>query len=436
MRKTVLFGLIALFASLAPAFAGEVYVPFASNKLINGAFYKTKVWVTNTGTVARRCDVRFIEAEADGTKVTTPATPVTVPGGTTVVLTDVAPAGKNGLLELAGAPQLVVTSRLELVGLDGGVLSSTNVPVVSTGNVIGAKKTAEVQGLEITQRGTITDFGIVNLNTSTAQCTIKGFRANNTQIAQTVVITLAPLSVRHFDEALSVLGETTISDARMEVSCDKQFFPYALVYKPGGNETAFMLPSETLEGDLIPGGGGPSAGAVVVNQPGVFLAAKQGASYKAVVVPLVNGVQYRKATMEFDLATGRYPAGLFSGITSMRRNDRTLFFGLIVRGDRSKTLLDLGVTDDIIQGPNGGPWKEHSNFHLWFEYDTQTRQVTFKAYRNGALVQTIVGHTNHNDLSLNGRVFSVDFGMTGIADGAYFPPIGWTYSNLKVTVEQ
>ena len=62
--------------------------------------------------------------------------------------------------------------------------------------------------------------------------------------------------------------------------------------------------------------------------------------------------------------------------------------------------------------------------------------ATFKAYRNGALVQTLTGHTNHNDLSLNGRVFSVDFGMTGIADGAYFPPVGWTYSNLKVVVEQ
>jgi hypothetical protein len=436
MRKTVLFGLIALFASLVPAFAGEVYVPFASNKLINGTFYRTKVWVTNTGTATQRCDVKFIEAEADGTKVTTTPTAVNVAGGATVVLSNVAPVGKNGLLELVGAAQLVVTSRLEVVGLDDSILGSTNVPVVGVGNVIGAKKTAEVQGLELTQRGTTTDFGIVNLNRSSTQCTVRGFRANNTQIAQTVVISLAPLSVRHFDQALSILGESVIADVRLEVTCDKQFFPYALVYKPGAAEAAFMLPSETLEGDLVPGSGGPTSGSVVVNLPGVFLAAKQGASYKAVVVPLVNGVQYKKATMEFDLATGRYPAGLFSGITSMRRNDKTLFFGMIVRGDREKTLLDLGVTDDIVQGPNGNPWKEHSNFHLWFEYNTQTRVLTFKAYRNGALVQTLTGHTNHNDLSLNGRVFSVDFGMTGIADGAYFPPVGWTYSNLKVVIDQ
>jgi len=436
MRKTVLFGLIALFASLVPAFAGEVYVPFASNKLVSGSFYRTKVWVTNTGTATQRCDVRFIEAEVDGTKVTTAPTPVNVAGGATVVLSNVAPVGKSGLLELSGPSQLVVTSRLEVVGLDDSVLGTTNVPVVAVGNVIGAKKVAEIQGLELTQRGTITDFGIVNLNRASTQCTVKGFRSNNTQIAQTVVLSLAPLSVRHFDQALSILGENLITDVRMEVTCDKQFYPYALVYKPGAAETAFMLPSETLEGDLIPGGGNPADGAIVVQQPGVFLAAKQGASFKAVVIPLVNGVQYKKATMEFDLATGRYPGGLFSGITSLRRNDRTLFFGLIVRGDRSKTLLDMGVTDDIVQGPNGNPWKERSNFHLWFEYNTETRLLTFKAYRNGALVQTLTGRTNHNDLSLNGRVMSVDFGMTGIADGAYFPPVGWTYSNLKVVIEQ
>lgn len=435
MRKTVLFGLIALFASLAPAFAGEVYVPFASNKLINGSFYRTKVWVTNTGAATQRCDVKFIEAEADGTKVTTAPTPVNVAGGATVVLSNVAPVGKNGLLELVGASTLVVTSRLEVVGLDDAILGTANVPVVGVGNVIGAKKVAEVQGLELTQRGTTTDFGIVNLNRTSTQCTVKGFRSNNTQIAQTVVISLAPLSVRHFDQALSILGESSIADVRMEVTCDKQFYPYALVYKPGSAETAFMLPSETLEGDLVPGSGSPSGDSIVVQQQGVFLAAKQGASYKAVVIPLVNGVQYKKVTMEFDLATGRYPAGIFSGITSMRRNDKTLFFGMIVRPDRDKTVLDMGVTDDVVLGANGSPWKEHTNFHLWFEYNTETRTLTFKVFRNGALVQNLTGRTNHNDLSLNGRVFTVDFGMAGIADGAYFPPIGWTYSNLKVVVE-
>jgi hypothetical protein len=435
MKKTVLFGLSALFASLAPAFAGEVYVPFATSKPLGGAIYQTRVWVSNTGTADRRADVRFIDENTDGSNGTPSS--VNVPGGRTVLLTNVAPGGKNGMLEISGAPQLVVTSRLDVVTATGGNLASVGVPVVAVSNVIGAKKVAQLQGLERTARGTVTDYGLLNLNRSSTQCTIKAFRADNTQISQTVVLTLQPLSVRHYDEALLSLGQTLISDVRIETSCDKQFYPYALVYKPGASETAFIGPSETLDGDLVGGGGNPPpGGAVVFTQPGVFLAARQGASYKAFALPVVNGVQYRKATIEFDLAVGKYPPGLFSGITSFRRNDKTLYFGMIIRGDREKTLLDMGITDDILQGPNGGPWKENTAFHVSYEYDTTARRLTFKCYRNGALQQTLSAQTNHNDLSLNGHVMTVDFGMTGIADGAYFPPIGWTYSNLKVTIEQ
>jgi hypothetical protein len=29
----------------------------------------------------------------------------------------------------------------------------------------------------------------------------------------------------------------------------------------------------------------------------------------------------------------------------------------------------------------------------------------------------------------------VDFGQTGIGDGAYYPPVSWSYSNLNVVLE-
>jgi len=353
------------------------------------------------------------------------------------------------MLEVTGAPQVVVTARLEAFNAQGALVSSASVPVAAVGNVFTPTKTAELQGLEITQRGSLTDFGLINLSRTAAQCTVKAFRSNGAQIAQSVILSLLPLSVRHFDGALTSLGQTLISDARIDVTCDKQFFPYAIVYKPGGPDTNFVIAAGTLEGDLVPGGGdgggggggtgggggGGQPGTVTFNQTGVFLAARTGDSYKSYAIPLISPVQYKKATIEFDLASGRFPDGLFAGITSFRRNDRTLYYGLIVRGDRQKTLIDLGVTDDLIQGGNGGPWLEHSNFHVWVEYDTDARHLTFKVYKNGTLVQTLSGHTNHNDISLSGHVVSVDFGMTGIADGAYFPPIGWTYSNLHVVVE-
>ena len=138
--------------------------------------------------------------------------------------------------------------------------------------------------------------------------------------------------------------------------------------------------------------------------------------------------------MEFDLYVDKFPNGIFAGVTALRRNDRTLFYGLVVRGGRSKGILDMGVDDDVVQG-NNGPWKERTNYHLVFEYDIPTSTLTFKTIRNGELVETLRGRINHFDLATNGKIMRVDFGQTGVADGAYFPPIGWRYSNLKVTFE-
>lgn len=434
MRKTVLLGAIALCASLAPAFGGEVYVPFVVNKNINGATYRTRVWVTNTSTATQKANIRFLAENSDGTQPGTPST-VSIAAGSTTVLTNIAPADKRGMMEISGAAALVVTSRLEVVTSDGSYLANAGVPVVTVDNVIAAGKVAELQGLERTQRGTITDYGLVNLNPTSTQCTIKAFRTNSSQISQTVVLTLPPLSMRYYGEALATLGQTVIADVRMETTCDKQFFPYAVIYKPGSPETFFVTPSGTLDGDLGTGGGGGGnpSGTVVFQQTGTYLAAKQGASYKSFTLPLIKDVRYKKATVDFDLSIGRFPGGLFTGTMSLRRNDRTLFYGLIIRNDRQKTVLDMGIKDDVVTGGNGGPWAEKSNFHVNIDYDTTSGNLTFKVFQGSNLVQTLVGRLNHPDLVQSGNAISIDFGMTGIADGAYFPPIGWTFSNLKVT---
>ena len=438
MRKPFL-GLFAfaLLASVAPAFAqGEVYVPYTSNRSLQGTIYRTKVWVTNTGGTARKFSTRFIEQGIDGTKVPSqPGNDLNVPPGGTLLLTNLAPQEKIGMLEISGAPQLVVNARLDALNAQGAIVSSTNMPVISTANVIKANATAQLQGLERTSRGTLTDFGLVNVSTQAAQCTVKAFRANSTQIAQTVALSVPPLAVFHFSEALLALSEPSVADARIETTCDKQFFPYAVVFKVGGPEASFVTASGTLEGDLIgTGGGNNPAGTVVYQAPGTFLSAKNGDSYKQFDLPVVEGVRYKKATVEFDLFVGKFPNGLFAGVHAFRRTDKTMYYGIIVRGDRQKTILDMGVDDDIVTGNNGGPWREQTQFHVSFEYDTAGGQLTYRLSRNGSVVETLTGRINHLDLTKNGRAIRVDFGQSGIADGAYFPPIGWVYSNLKVTL--
>ncbi len=430
-RISALIGLCALLGGVAPAVAGEIYIPFASNRSINGTTYQTKVWISNTGTAARQFKVRFITQNVDGTQGVDTGTNLNVPAGGTLLLGSVAPSGSVGMVEISGAPQLVVNARIEAISGNGSILSSANVPVVAGGNVFKGNSTAHIQGIELTGRGTLSDLGILNLSNAAARCTVKAYRSNASQIQQTAILPLLPLSVQHYENVMAVLGETSISDARIEVSCDKPFFPYAAVFEPGGPETNFVTPSYALDSDLVDVG---NLGAVVLEAKGLFFQAKVGDSFKQIDIPLVDGVRYRKATVEFDLYVDRFPNGIFAGVTSLRRTDKTMFYGLIVRGARSKTIVDMGVDDDIMDG-NSGPWKERTNYHLVFEYDTAAGRLTYKTIRNGSLVETLAGPINHFDLARNGKIVRVDFGMSGVADGAYFPPIGWKYSNLKVTFE-
>src|SRR6185436_19148838 len=130
----------ALLVSVAPAFAqGEVYVPYTSNRSLQGTTYRTKVWVTNTGSAVRKLSTRFIEQGVDGTKVPNqPGNDLNVPPGGTLLLTNLAPQDKIGMLEISGAPQLVVNARLDALNTQGAIVSSTNMPVISTANVIKA----------------------------------------------------------------------------------------------------------------------------------------------------------------------------------------------------------------------------------------------------------------------------------------------------------
>lgn len=435
--RVLLFSAVATLGALSPAFAGEVYVPLASNRNVGNVIYRTKVWVSNTSSVARRFSASFYEQGTNGNDNNANPSSLTVAPNGTLLLSAIAPDGRNGMLEVNGAPQLVVTARIEAIGPGGEVLSSAQVPVVSKENLLEANAVAHLQGLE--QAGaTRTQFGLLNLSRTAAQCTVRGFRADGTQIGSTAILPLPALTSVHFDDALLALGANNLSDARFEATCDKPFYTYALVFANGSPETAFVTPSGALNSDLVAGGsgGGPvTPGSVTFEQSGLFLNAKNGDSFVQFDLPLQPGKQYSKATVDFDLYLNRFPDGLFSGVTALRRTDRTLFFGLIVRGDRQKTILDMGVDDDVVQGSNGGPWRERTNYHVRFEYDTASGRLTSTVSRGGTVVETLTGRINHFDLNAKDKIVRVDFGQKGVADGAYFPPIGWQFSNLKVVFE-
>ncbi len=474
LRRTLLLGAMALGALLPlPAKAGDALIPIASNQTVGDTLYLTKVWVSNQGGTARRFTTTFIAVEALGTQAR-PSAQITVPPRSTVLLTNVAPMGQSGMLLVSGAPQLVVSARLEAFG-QGGALASANMQAVTGRQVAVADSTVVLQGLARRGDGLATSIHVVNAAEQAASCVLKAFRKNGQQIAQNMNITNKALSLRSFDDAFNLIGETALSDARFTVSCNKPFYAFARVQKAGTAEMEVVTPSATvgraaslasLDGDLPQGDAYPEPdesalqaetfdrvpndvaadGTLTMDVPGEFLRAKQGASFKGYTLPLREGLEYGKAEVDFDLELGKWRTALFHGIMGFKRSDpdrrqRVLYTGLILRGSNGfKTILDIGKDPRTGEGEliksNTGPWRERTKFHLKYTYDTVARRVTLQVWRGAQLVQTLAGEINNRDLRDlgQGRRVILDFGMTGVADGAYFPPLGWVYSNLKVKV--
>jgi hypothetical protein len=184
-------------------------------------------------------------------------------------------------------------------------------------------------------------------------------------------------------------------------------------------------------------------GAVSYQLPGTFLDAREGESYVAFDLPLRNNVRYRRASVEFDLYLNQWQSNLFHGVFALRRTgdkrNGTLYVGLILRGSKGyKSILDIGKDPRTRRGEiirsDSGPWRERTLYHVRTDYDTATRKVLLQVFQDGQRVHALTGRINNADLSPRGHKVRVDFGSVKVADGAYFPPLGWSYSNLQVKV--
>lgn len=436
MRRSWMIGLLALLAPLAPLVAGDVYVPLAANKALGASTYRTLLILTNvneTGGASADLTVTFFAAGTDGT--TGQPSPYSLPPGATLRLYNAVPAGTRGMFEISGAPEVVVSARIEALAASGNVLASAQVPVFSAANAVRPGQSARLLGLEQSAAGAASELGLLNLSGQPAQCTVDAFRANGNRIAPTAQLSLLPRSNRDFASALASLGQTEIKDVRFDVSCNQVFGTYALVYRPGGPETVILGPAASLEKDLVP----VSDGSVTFSLPGQF---SNGNDFAAYDLPLQDGVQYGHARIELDLYIDQWrpthPLNPnFKNVASFRRSarsrsERLLYWGLILKGSGDfRSILDMGQEETIKSGK--GPWKPRSTYHLVFDFDAEARRIVFEVYQGGQRVQRLEGPVVFTDIfNLPDKKVRVDFSSDGIGDGAYFPTFGWRYSNLVV----
>jgi hypothetical protein len=217
---------------------------------------------------------------------------------------------------------------------------------------------------------------------------------------------------------------------RAEVHCDEPFYAYGTFVGSSANQFRMLFPLSTPPQDVVE--------TLNVNRPGLFFAPVQGDSALDVVLPLVPDRAYRKVTIDFDVNINKFTP-IFTGLVGMLhaggpRFGKTLYFGTFIRGARNKTLVDLGspVVEPALRIYS--PWKQNALHHVTIVYDAEGATTRMLVTREGKTVMDAWGGAYNLDIADRGAPVRVSFGLNGVADNAYFPPIGWKFSNLKIQI--
>lgn len=425
MRKSPSVLLALALAAAVPASATVYWVP--SPTMGNGRKPTTHLEVTGGGT--RKLDVAFVETGKTG---------VDVQGTLVNVNNDVKPnvfnvtrqMGLSGMLRIENDPGPGVVGG-SIIFNDGPNTLAWQVPVLSEANWFEADETAYIQGMERNSAGHA-NLEIMNFAPRQAVCQIQLLRPKGTLIGAPKTVALLPLSHRVVaDPFLGEIAGPAAAGMRATVTCDEPFYAFGTFASTDTGRFRFLYPLSAPPA--------PVAQTVSVNRPGLFFAPKQGNSELVIELPLLEGVSYRKVTLDFDVRVSKFTP-IFTGLVGMSRKggvrfNRTLYFGTFVRGFRSKSMVDLGsavVEPSLRVNTN---WREGETHHVSIVFDTESATTSYKVTRGGTVLTDVTGSAYNLDLAPRGEnPVKLTFGLAGVADHAYFPPLGWKFQNLQVRV--
>ncbi|HWM92478.1 MAG TPA: hypothetical protein VN493_17060 [Thermoanaerobaculia bacterium] len=449
MKKAILavlaLGLAVPFTS-APASAGGVYVPVIPPRGTDGSLHSTEVWVSNPAGSQRGFSTFFIPAATDGT--TRGGSPeIPVPARRTFLLSNV--GSTSGLLEVKSTQEMSVEAQL-INTSPAGLQTRSSVPVISSVNTVGAGKTAHLVGLERdSARGTLSHLGVVNLGTQGAQCEIRLFRVDGTQIGSAVTLSFFALSLRQFDDALGALGEQRITDARVQVTCNQPFFVYAAVVNQPLGQIWFLSPSASTTAETGGTNPTPAPGNSLVFQKSGHLhtAIPPGNAKGTINIPIQQTMALKRMVIECDFIPGPWNSEKIPGNHAIIWLYRGKFRGNTVAnvnafGPNKHTIkmnqnVDLAAKQ-VTNAEVGLQLQQGKRYHLRYVYDAATNQITADISQAGTLLKTLrmPGTASGNILAVHPPSLNVEFGHHPGQEGPEIPSWGWSYYDLKVEMFQ
>lgn len=440
-----LAGRIALLAVLvsSPPAAAEVYIPALDPVAADGSRSETELWISNGGTTQAQYSALFLPAFSDGTKRTGQATTGAVVGGRSINVTKVVQSGKVGLVAVELAAGMVLDARIVSTTASGAIAIAP-VPVITASNRLAAGAKAELVGLERDpDRGRLIHFGLVNLGNQVAQCQLAFFRSDGTSIGGNVLLALQPLSLSHYVDALSTLGQVKIAGVRSTVTCNQPFYAYAALFATPNSHYSFIVPAAT------PGSGGtnppppPGGKTVVFERQGVVHTASVSVPKGRVDVPVSGELSLRRLVLDMDVVAGPWNREKIPGNHAIVWLYRGKFRGNTVANINSfgpnkytvKSSQNIELPAGALTVDEGGlELIQGQRYHVHHVYDAENGRVTTTVSTGGQtkLGLSMEATAPNRTLVIPANGMVAEFGHYFGQEGPEVASPGWSYQNLRI----
>jgi hypothetical protein len=436
-RKSVLSLSLILLCGAA-AHAGTVYIPLPGYSLVGTTAWEPLVQVSNGGAQSANFKQLFLRSDSDGTIRPPVPTSQALAG---LQSTGLAPEpGSQGLLELSGPDGFSFSARLQRVDND----DATELPVISSENAAAAGDSLYLQDLRRSAT-VVTDWTILNLGWTSANCKISAFSVNGTAIGAPATLVLKPLSSRVFTDVLQTLGITEGEYVRGAVSCDQSFYSFAMARDAATGDVGLIEPSgRGNSGLVLPGQGGNGntgcpAGGACFEVKGLAFKPSKSVPVKRFSFPVPPG-NYERIHFEMDVKHGGWDPANRSGkhmLFWLVKNRNYYMYGYANFEGPSKNdvIFRHGVAithPEKIKIISKIAAQEGHTYHLEYTYDTRQNFLKLDVSENGTVLATINGTPNTNVIDFaTGDLGIIDIGFDG-SNPAERPTYGWEYSNLEI----
>jgi hypothetical protein len=339
----------------------------------------------------------------------------------------------GGVLRLDGAAGIAPVDGSVLVN-KGGDNTAWDLPILTAGDFYPAGSNAHLSQMARNTSGGVTHLQILNGGTATANCSIQLQRPKGSPVGDPFPLSVPAGSSAEQVDVLGHAGYTGAGGIRATISCDQAFWPFATFATPDRVSVQVKYPS--AKPPLPPG---PT---VRLDLPRRFFKPVLGNSELTLDLPLVPNTSYRSVTIDFDMAIGDKWDFVFDVVLGMfhkggPRFNKTLYFGTFIRGLRQRYVIDMGQPVLEVDLKRGTSLQLTGNYHIHIVYDTEHQWIDNQILdTRGNLLFDYQGGTFNNDLADRGNPVQLNFGVGGIADFAYFPPIGWAFSNLHAVAQR